>query len=174
MRWFASCNVRCVMCGEGHALFGEQCAVACSVQSWRGRSLVCCGRPTHPTPLRSHPWCVRGMCPRPHLHAVRDSHVHVDHGARAGQGCCLPTCARSSPGCVGGDYALGVPASHTPTHVPTVVCACDASPAPPARCPPLSYVYRLRGEGGKGVLPTNMWPLLPWVCGWAFCCGRHS
>jgi hypothetical protein len=60
------------------------------------------------------------------------------------------------------------------THAPTVMCDHHASPAPYACCPPLSYVFRLRGEGGKGVLPTNMWPLLPWVCGWAFCCGRHS
>jgi hypothetical protein len=40
-----------------------------------------------------------------------------------------------------------------PTQDPTMVCAWHVSPAPPTRSPPLSYVYRLQGEGGKGVLP---------------------
>ncbi len=50
-----------------------------------------------------------------------------------------------------------------PTHAPTVVRPCHASPTPHACCPPLSYVCRLRGKGGKGVPPPNLCPLLPWV-----------
>jgi hypothetical protein len=115
------------------------------------------------------PWYVAAMRPRPRAHAVRDSPTYVDCGARATQGCCLPTCARSSPGCVGGDSAPGAPASHTTIHVPTVLCACHASPAPPARFPPLSYVCRLRGEGRAWVLPPNMCPLPVCVCGWGLC-----
>ena len=60
---------------------------------------------------------------------------------------------------MGGDSA-----AVTPTHVPTMACAWNLSPAPHACCPPLSHVHRLRCEGGKGVLPPNMCPLQPWVC----------
>jgi hypothetical protein len=61
-------------------------------------------------------------------------------------------------GCVGGDS--GVQPSHQPsepTHPhPTRLCACHVSLTPPARRPPLSYVWRLQGKGGTGTLPTNM------------------
>jgi hypothetical protein len=121
------------------------------------------------TLLRTHqpmfpPWRVRGMCPWPHTHAVRHSLMCIDCGARAGKGCYLPTCARSSPGCV---WVGSLLRSHQPPHptlAPTAVCACHASSAPSARCPPLSYVCRLRGEAEAGVLPGNMRPFQPWVC----------
>jgi hypothetical protein len=43
------------------------------------------------------PRCVPGMRPRPHPHAVRDSPMYADCGARAGKGGCVPTCDHSSP-----------------------------------------------------------------------------
>ena len=84
----------------------------------------------------------------------------------------MPTTALGVCVCGGASapHWLGVP-SH---QVPTVVHAYHASPAPHACFPPLSYVYRLRGVGGIGVLPASMCPLLPWVCGRGLCCGHHN
>jgi hypothetical protein len=210
----------------------------CPLQPW-----VCVGGESAPqpptTPPTLPPRYVLTMRPRRHPHAVRHSHMYVDCGARPKQGCCPPTCARSSPGCVwvlccgrptlhpttpannvkicawhvslapparcpplscvcrwqGGGWAGVLPAnmcllqpwvcgwvglclgpgartSHTPTHVPTVVYAYHASLAPPACCPPLSYVFGLWGEGGAGVLPPSIAPVQPWVCGLGLCCGH--
>jgi hypothetical protein len=89
----------------------------CSLQPWVcGWVGLSCGRPTPP---RSHPRYARIMCPRPNLHAVRDSPMYLDHGTRAGQGCCLPTCAPFSPGCVGG----GNSAAGSPPHPAAGQCA---------------------------------------------------
>ena len=126
------------------------------VCGWVGDSAA--GAPTlYPTtPAKVCAWHVS---PAPHARCARLSYgVYRRAGTR--QGYCVPTCVRSSPGVwVGADTA-----ADTPTHVPTMACAWNVSLAPHARCPPLPHVYRLQGEGGKGVLPPNMCPLQPWVC----------
>ena len=66
-----------------------------------------------------------------------------------------------------GDSAAGAPTLHPATPAKNVkMCAWHVSLAPPARCPPLSCVCRWQGGGWAGVLPDNMCPLQPWVCGW--------
>ena len=102
------------------------------------------------------PRCVPGMRPRPHPHAVRDCPMYVDCGTMAGQGGRVPTCDHPSPESVGG-WGLWRPGQPPhPTHDPTKVCTRYATPTPPARRPRLSYVCRLRDEGGTGGLRTNM------------------
>ena len=108
------------------------------------------------------PRCVRGMCPRPHTHAVHDSPMVCT----AGRGLDRGTASQHVPAPALGVCGWGVcsPATNHPTHAPPAVCAYHASSAPSARCPPLSYVCRLRGEAEAGVLPANMCPFQPWVC----------
>jgi hypothetical protein len=99
---YAMCDVQCLV--EVPVVRGEWCMMWCAVvfyvcRSWGGggtgvlppnmcslQPWVCgwvglsCGLPTPPC---SHPRYARVMCPRPHLHAVRDSPMYVDHGERA-------------------------------------------------------------------------------------------
>ena len=63
------------------------------------------------------------------------------------------------------DTAPQPPTTPPPLH-PTIVWACHASPTPPARCLPLPNLWILWGEGEAGVLPANLCPVQPWVCGW--------
>ena len=94
-----------------HAVRDSPMHVYCGARAGQGRCIPACdhsspgcvggwglrraSQPPHsPT---TPPRCVPGMRPRPHPHAVRDSPMYADCGARAGKGGCVPTCDHSSP-----------------------------------------------------------------------------
>ena len=77
------------------------------------------------------------MCPRPHPHIVRHSHVDLDCGSRAGQGCYLPTCARYTPGWVGSPQL-----SPAHPHMFPPWCVPAMRPWPQAHAVRKSAVYR--------------------------------
>ncbi len=110
---------------------------------------------------------VAAMHPRPHLRAVRDCPMYLDCGARARQGWCPLTCARSSPGCVcvGGESAPKPP-TMPPTLPPLCVPAMRPRPRTHAfRHSPMYLDCGARAEQGW-YLPACA-HYSPW---WGLCC----
>jgi hypothetical protein len=120
-----------------------------------GDSGVHCSPATQAPHPATPPRCVPGRRPRPHPHAVRDSSVYVDCRARAGQGCCTPTCDHSSPGCVGG---WGLRRASQPPHSPTTPprCVPGMRPRPHPHAVRDSPMYADCGAraGKGGCVPT--------------------